>query len=359
MKHYPSQQTPARCGFHVRGRTKSRTTEKHDRFSRPGFTLVELLVVIAIIGILIGLLLPAVQFAREAARRASCVNHLKQIALAVQTYQNSIGSYPPSITWTERVTDDSAKWSAQVRLLPYLEQLATYRLVDFGDRAADGPASTRIETYLCPSESNDVPRMAGGVPIHFPLNYAMNMGVWLVYDPDIKLGGRGAFVPNSKLRPNHFTDGLSHTLCTSEVKAYTPYFRNAMNATSNPPASADELCAMGGQPLMGEALDDNNGHTEWVDGRVHQTGITAMFTPNAKVPCVKDGKTYDIDWTNVQESSSQPAATYAAITARSYHPGGVNAALMDASVRFVSSNVDLAVWRAEATRDGGEAKALE
>ena len=358
MKHYLLQR-PARRDVDVGSRRTSRTTERDDRVSRPGFTLIELLVVIAIIGILIGLLLPAVQFAREAARRTSCVNHLKQIALAVQTYQNSVGSYPPSITWAERVTNDSSKWSAQVRLLPYLEQLATYRLVDFGDRAADGPASTRIETYVCPSESNDVPRMAGGVPIHFPANYAMNMGVWLVYDPDTKLGGRGAFVPNSKLRPNHFTDGLSHTLCASEVKAYTPYYRNAMNATSRPPASAAELCGMGGQPLMGETLDDNNGHTEWVDGRVHQTGITALFTPNTNVPCVQDGRTYDIDWTNVQESSSQPAATYAAITARSYHPGGVNAALMDASVRFVSSNVDLAVWRAAATRDGGEAQGLE
>jgi prepilin-type processing-associated H-X9-DG protein len=102
-------------------------------------------------------------------------------------------------------------------------------------------------------------------------------------------------------------------------------------------------------------LNDNTGHTEWTDGRVHHSGFTTVFTPNTEVPFTSAGFTYNIDYNSRQEGNSAALRTYAAITARSYHGGGVvNALLMDGSVRVVRDTIDLAVWRALGSRAGGE-----
>ena len=102
----------------------------------------------------------------------------------------------------------------------------------------------------------------------------------------------------------------------------------------------------------------NSGHTEWVDGRVHQSGFTAVFAPNTKVLYTDtDGTIYDVDWNNWQEGKDGDganASTYAAVTSRSYHSGGVNTARMDGSVDYVSDTIDIDVWQALATRKGGE-----
>jgi type II secretory pathway pseudopilin PulG len=321
--------------------------------------LVELLVVIAIIGILIALLLPALQTAREAARRMNCMNNVKQICLAVHTYESSNRAFPPAFCWNHVDGNKGGNWSTQARLLPYLEQNSIYKLADFNN-AYDGTqvARSRIATYLCPSEPNDVQRLDNGNAVHYPLNYGMNMGVWLVYDPAKKRAGQGVFIVNSKLGGKSIKDGASNTLCLAEVKAFTPYFRNAGTASATPPTDPTTVAALGGEAKLGGELQKNTGHTEWVDGRAHQTGFTATFTPNTKAPHMASGLEFDVDWTNQREGASQTTATYAAITARSAHGGGVNAGLMDGSGRFVADAVNLPVWQGMATRDGREAVQL-
>ncbi len=321
------------------------------RAKRSAFTLVELLVVIAIIGILIALLLPAIQAAREAARRSACVNNLKQIGLALHNFENVNKAFPPS--YGGHLGTD---WSAQALLLPYLEQGNLYDNIEFRQSydsvfLPDGVrlSSHRVPVYVCPSEIRAVPRLTDGQPVHFPINYGVNLGIWFVYDPVTRRTGEGAFRPYQSTKPAEFVDGLSQTLAAAEVKAYTPYYRNA-GLTPPPQDLADPatVCTLGGD------FKTDSGHTEWVDGRAHQTGITAMFPPNTRVLCTLGGVAYDVDWNNQQEGKSATVPTYAAVTARSYHPGVVNTLLMDGSVRNVSNNVELGVWRAMATRAGNE-----
>ena len=99
---------------------------------------------------------------------------------------------------------------------------------------------------------------------------------------------------------------------------------------------------------------DFNGHTEWVEGDVHETGFTTTFTPNFNVAYTDGAGTYSVDVTSIRDGESTTLPTYAAVTARSYHPGAVNAAMLDGSVRVISDSVDLAVWRAAGTRAGDE-----
>jgi prepilin-type processing-associated H-X9-DG protein len=107
---------------------------------------------------------------------------------------------------------------------------------------------------------------------------------------------------------------------------------------------------------MGGDFKSSTGHTEWVDGRSHQTSFTATFSPNTSVPFEdsSSGQIYDVDWTNQQEGNSDTARTYAAVTSRSFHEGGVNTCRADGSVHFESSDISVDVWQAKATRNGGE-----
>lgn len=329
---------------------------------RRGFTLVELLVVIAIIGVLIALLLPAVQSAREAARQVDCRNKLRQIALAVHTYQSAMGAYPPSFCVNPRnLADEGGNWSAHARILPYLEQGNVYAGINFGQSYNDSvfedgrPVKTqRIGAYLCPDEIHDTQRLKNGQPHHYPFNYAFNLGVWMVYDPTLNLGGEGVFFPNSRIKPADIVDGLSATLMVSEVKAYTSYLRNAGNADATVPDQPTDVTSLGGDKKYGPQLMQNTGHTEWVDGRAHHVGFTTAFTPNTLIELEDGGEVYDVDWSNQQEGVSDSIVTYAAITARSYHPNIVNAAMMDGSVHTISETIKRSVWRAMSTRAGQE-----
>ena len=349
------------------------TTRPRCRLAARAFTLVELLVVIAIIATLIGLLLPAVQGAREAARRMSCSSNLRQLALATLVYESTMRRLPPSMIHTPGTAfaNNNGSWGISGRILPFIEEGTAAVKVDLeeafdkGSNAVSGVPQTRIPVFLCPSEANDRVRTKNGSPFTYPLNYGFNFGTWFVYDPATGAGGNGVFFPNSHLKVGQVSDGMSKTLCAAEVKAYTPYMRNTSDPgggfpPNNPPADPAAVAglAAGGQSKLGPDTNSCTGHTEWPDGRVHHTGFTTTFPPNTRVPFASGGQEYDIDYNSMQEGKSATARTFAAITARSYHQGVVNAARMDASVQAVSDDIDLSVWRALSTRTGGESVAL-
>jgi len=334
-----------------------------NRCERPprGFTLVELLVVLAIVGLLIAMLLPAVQKAREAARVSTCANNVRQIGLAIHNFEARNRVYPSSSRFVAPDASGNIHgWSAQAQLLPYLEQTPIASQIDFNRsykevddvQTADGMvtklSALRVPTYLCPSEPRDEIRMSDGDPEHYPLNYAVNLGEWFVYDPATGEGGNGVFSPDSRRRTSQIVDGLSTTICLAEVRGWTPYYRNAQYAAPLAMPDNEQICSMGGQ------FKTSTGHTEWVDGRAHQTGFTTTFTPNTEVLCQVNGVVYDLDWTNQQEGKSDIYPTYAAVTARSSHGGGVNVGMMDGSVRWFDEDVNLGVWRAYSTRNGQE-----
>lgn len=327
---------------------------------RSAFTLIELLVVIAIIAILVALLLPAVQQAREAARRSSCKNNLKQIGLALHNYLDTYTVFPPAFCVGTDGTP-GGQWSVHARLMPFVEQGNLYDVANLEQAYVTGapPANVRVPIYVCPSDPNDKPRGTD----YYPTSYGYNAGPWFVWDNTNRTQGQGAFAPNSNWADRDFTDGLSNTLCFSEVKAFTPYIRDGQDLTGtgvnvNTITVATISGAANGE-LKGQQVGGTSptasGHTEWVDGRVHQTGFTTTFGPNTVVP-ISDGtdNAPDGDFTNCREAKSCTEPTYAAVTSRSYHQGTVNAVLMDGSVRGVSENIYLITWQNLSSRADGE-----
>ncbi len=319
---------------------------------RKAFTLVELLVVIAIIGVLVALLLPAVQSARESSRSMKCKNSLRQVTLALHNYQAALGTFPP-ISVVPR-TRTFEPWSAQARLLPYLEQANLAGMIDFASQKefTNNPqvCATRVATYICSSDPYVKQRVTPKL-LHYPLNYNFNEGTWFIYDPVSDAAGDGAFAPNRCFRPAEIADGLSSTLGAAEGKAYQPNMWDTGKPATVGMAPPANIAAVG--QYFGGTFD-SNGHTEWVEGDVHETGFTTTFTPNTKVTFVSGGQTFDVDVTSQRDGESITLPTYAAVTSRSFHPNFVNVSLMDGSVRAVSSTIDLQVWRALGTRNGGE-----
>lgn len=330
---------------------------------RGAFTLVELLVVIAIIGILVGLLLPAVQAAREAARRMSCSNNLKQLGLAIHNYESAHKRMP--IGWNgfvDPIQNTTFRWSYLAGLLPYLEQNNAYQnlnlsLTLYPPGGGVPPRvehqaiiSTLIPTYLCPSDQGAKIIDGSGNSGPAPTNYLANFGSGLnnLGDPsdDGQMDRRadGPFSNQNWRRFAEVTDGLSGTVAVSESllgqggddapSSQTPDPRFFMALVVPPPFVTSNNCDQA-TPRGVNRYVASRGRL-WAGQAYENTAYNHFFTPNSK--------RYDCYfWV---------AAGFKA--ARSHHKGGVQTALLDGSVHFVSESIDLATWRAFATRSGGE-----
>jgi prepilin-type N-terminal cleavage/methylation domain-containing protein/prepilin-type processing-associated H-X9-DG protein len=329
---------------------------------RRGFTLIELLVVIAIIGVLIALLLPAVQSAREAARRAQCLNNLKQLGLAIANYESSFGTLPPTLVITG--SGGAVAWTnsfgALPRILPFAEQGPIFNSINFDVDmyVPQNRTSTevRIAIFVCPSEVRPEFTHPSGGRMSV-CNYGFCEGDWFVWGgTGSPLRTRSAFGPMRSRRLAEFTDGLSNTLYMSEGRSYTNYYRDCptlslVNDPNNvPPPDADPFTVC--PEYRGGCAFRAEGHNEWVESGVHHAGFTTAWPPNKNIRGGPNGEYPDLDINSKREKTGGPS--FAAITARSYHPGGVNTLFGDGSVRFVKSSTNGYTWRALGTVAGGE-----
>jgi prepilin-type N-terminal cleavage/methylation domain-containing protein/prepilin-type processing-associated H-X9-DG protein len=332
---------------------------------RAAFTLIELLVVIAIIAVLIALLLPAVQAAREAARRMQCTNNLKQMGLGLHNYESVAGAFPPSnAVWLVGTTVTFNGFSVHARVLPFLELGQTFNAINFSFSHRTAENSTVVNAavgfYTCPSDPNQGGQTAFPTPNTFArvTSYGFNEGDWYLWGG---VGGtpttRGVFAPNLSRRIAEFTDGTSQTLFAADVKALQPWCRvttqlpsAGMSPTSVPAPTADPYSVAPYNSAGCAAIPPATAHTAWVDGNPQETGFTTAWPPNRSTPNGTIG--VDLDVLNFLISNNQPL--YGALTARSYHPGGVNALFADGGVRFVKSTINGQTWRALGTVSGGE-----
>lgn len=316
-----------------------------NRIGREGFTLVELLVVIAIIGILVALLLPAVQAAREAARRSQCSNNLKQIGLAVLNYEAAKKVLPPGArlivdtsgaSW--RVTEENG--SILLAILPYIEGSPIYNLTNFDGYITDQKnlAETVIETYLCPSQSHEQKiRRPGTFDYLASFDYAASSGSSLLANNsscscsqqptwnDYAIRVRQAIDPNDsdfsgpfsrfghELPLRRITDGLSNTIFFGEVR---------------PDCS---------EHAMGGWMYTNNGN-----------GLVSTVIPLNFDTCAERGATVDGCLKNCNWNSE--------LGFKGVHPGGVMYVFGDGSVHFLAEDIDhRRVYQALGDRADGEA----
>lgn len=330
---------------------------------RRGFTLIELLVVIAIVGVLIALLLPAVQAAREAARRIQCTNNLKQMGLALHNYENTNGVLPPSVVLRASGTSLvwSNGWSIHARIAPFAEQGVIFNTMNFdlSYELLDNQtaASQTLSLFLCPSEGKTERRLDNG-NLFGVTSYGWFTGDWFVWGGWVNgQGNRSAFGVNRSRRLAEITDGLSQTLFASEGKTYQPgQYCNSLSQINKPnlvpPPEADPY-AVAPEYVNGSCwFRPDHGHTGWMSGWNHQTGMNTTWPPNKKL-LGGPNRDVDVDISGMAEEGYE-GPDFAAITARSYHPGGVNALMGDGSVRFVKSTIDGRTWRALGTVAGGE-----
>ncbi len=308
---------------------------------RAGFTLIELLVVIAIIGVLVALLLPAVQSAREAGRRTQCVNNLKQLGLAFHNYESAHSVLPPGRV-RSHVDGVGLVYSAFSQILPHLDQLAVYNAINFNlnaDRGIglaenDTARRTRIAQFLCPTDTASDADKADQAPT----NYQMNAGT---LHPVAK--NNGPLFENSQVRFADIRDGLSQTVLLSELARSS---RIAANDVIELPSlsiqSYEQTCLANG-PARKSARGNR-----WIYGAPNHTMYSHHRTPNDLQPDCRGGSPFGNLNNAVWDLLSLDSA------ARSMHPGGVNALLCDGSVRFFKNTISVEIWRPLGTRSGGE-----
>lgn len=343
---------------------------------RVGFTLVELLVVIAIIGILIALLLPAVQAAREAARRSQCSNHLKQLGLALHNYHDTFRAFPagtgPSVLNCAGSAYESwSAWGGMAPLTAFIEQVQLYDRINWNFYwDCTTPVDTRfvtrqyISTFLCPSDPASGSRQTDAGPISYNLSHGPTTS-W-----DVTLGQQvGMFDRMFWCRMSDILDGTSNTIAMAEARIgrnagmWDPrrrdprYVVNAgadllqspvmgSNRTfTNSPADMARIndyyrsCLAlydAGSGWFGES--DRQGRF-WTSGRaVWAPYITTLVGPNSGPGCSDNDSVTTVP---IKEPSS-------------YHSGGVQTVRADGSVAFVSETIDQAIWIALGTMNGGE-----
>lgn len=338
---------------------------------RSGFTLIELLVVLGVIAILIGLALPAVQQSRAAARRLQCANNLRQVALGLHGWVAAHDAFPP-LVYTSEACPPSVKigrgscFSASVQslLLPYLEQqqlfnqinvnspasLASYyNLVDIPPSMSENMTAAQqvVAVFLCPAEPRAV-----GAPFG-RLSYRANSGLGevrlvrpRVYASELS-GPFGRY--QGEPRPlGAVRDGLSQTLAFAEKRigsGLRPTLHDPTHGWYDPSRdwvlvdtdalTADEWCRFCSSGLAERFLPLPDSGATWLSAHSQYSCFYTSAPPNTRVP-----------------DCSYPSS--GVLAARSYHDGGVNAALADGSVRWFSSSIATEVWRALGTRQGGE-----
>ncbi|MBR9803528.1 DUF1559 domain-containing protein [bacterium] len=316
--------------------------------SRSGFTLIELLVVIAIIAILVALLLPAVQQAREAARRSSCKNNLKQLALALHNYHDTHRVFP------NQSADSLYAYSAIAQTLPFLEQGNLHSLIDFNEPVNTGlpwapvqnpavatVASTPLAVLLCRSDAGDPHWVDGNDDLWAGSNYLLNGGSgrgtnYCSSDND------GLFWRGSNTRFRDITDGTSNTVCFAE----SLFGRRGADTTMLVEAQRQMARVSGGSPCTIDAPTmvanatastsfEGSRAGAWISSTGYQTLVQGYLSPNSHTP----------DVAHHGEILSGP---------RSLHRGGAQVALCDGSVRFVSENIHSPTLQILFARNDGE-----
>lgn len=326
-----------------------------------GLTLIELLVVIGIVGLLASLLLPAVQSAREAARRARCANNQRQLIGACHQFENTNGDFPLAVAYGHTISRvpgphfEESLLSPQALLLPYLEQGPLFNSINFDEPLLLGGyeganvqtvVSTRIEVFLCPSDP-----AARRFKIA-PNSYRACVGLGEIPGPppgrsSDATDGAFAWVNSpqefrSGPRLARIADGLSNTLAFSEKPISTQDRYHPFRDWSIVPSDGQGVSPdvwVGRCSRIIEVIPRLDAGATWISPGPNYTHFYTSVPPNSRVPdCATGG-----------------FMTGGLFAARSYHPGGVNAAMADGSVRWFSSGTAMNVWRSLGTRAGGEA----